>query len=175
MRKCFPKNRLPLPTIKSAFHYQLPHVPAAGPVAQLYSQPPGGENTEHTHNHTHTSLECAPAYHSVCTRLSLMIMQYRQTHTLFFFIAPRFNPASHTDNVYIRGTTKWLMATLLTLLHTMCLTGRKIHQLCNKPLKKGKTYVRRNSILRIHRLTHCCFLIHPTSYSNFIKLTHDMF
>ncbi|XP_070760565.1 cytosolic carboxypeptidase 1 [Enoplosus armatus] len=42
MRKCFPKNRLPLPTIKSAFHYQLPHVPAAGPVAQLYSQPLGG-------------------------------------------------------------------------------------------------------------------------------------
>ncbi|XP_049434634.1 cytosolic carboxypeptidase 1 isoform X1 [Epinephelus fuscoguttatus] len=42
MRKCFPKNRLPLPTIKSAFHYQLPHVPAVGPVAQLYSQPPGG-------------------------------------------------------------------------------------------------------------------------------------
>uniref|UniRef100_A0A3Q3EC68 Cytosolic carboxypeptidase 1 n=1 Tax=Labrus bergylta TaxID=56723 RepID=A0A3Q3EC68_9LABR len=41
MRKCFPKNRLPLPTIKSAFHYQLPHIPAAGPVAQLYSQPPG--------------------------------------------------------------------------------------------------------------------------------------
>ncbi|XP_044051754.1 cytosolic carboxypeptidase 1 isoform X1 [Siniperca chuatsi] len=42
MRKCFPKNRLPLPTIKSAFNYQLPHVPAVGPVAQLYSQPPGG-------------------------------------------------------------------------------------------------------------------------------------
>ncbi|XP_029017014.1 cytosolic carboxypeptidase 1 isoform X2 [Betta splendens] len=41
MRKCFPKNRLPLPTIKSAFQYQLPHVPASGPVAQLYSQPPG--------------------------------------------------------------------------------------------------------------------------------------
>ncbi|XP_045890062.1 cytosolic carboxypeptidase 1 isoform X1 [Micropterus dolomieu] len=41
MRKCFPKNRLPLPTIKSAFLYQLPHVPAVGPVAQLYSQPPG--------------------------------------------------------------------------------------------------------------------------------------
>ncbi|KAM3610203.1 uncharacterized protein V6R79_000588 [Siganus canaliculatus] len=40
MRKCFPKNRLPLPTIKSAFHYQLPQVPAAGPVAQLYNQPP---------------------------------------------------------------------------------------------------------------------------------------
>ncbi|XP_019722667.1 cytosolic carboxypeptidase 1 isoform X1 [Hippocampus comes] len=42
MRKCFPKNRLPLPTIKSAFHYQLEHVLASGPVAQLYSQPPGG-------------------------------------------------------------------------------------------------------------------------------------
>ncbi|XP_029915053.1 cytosolic carboxypeptidase 1 isoform X2 [Myripristis murdjan] len=41
MRKCFPKNRLPLPTIKSAFRYQLPHVPAGGPVAQLYNQPPG--------------------------------------------------------------------------------------------------------------------------------------
>ncbi|XP_073321930.1 cytosolic carboxypeptidase 1 [Pagrus major] len=41
MRKCFPKNRLPLPTIKSAFHFQLPNVPAAGPVAQLYNQPPG--------------------------------------------------------------------------------------------------------------------------------------
>uniref|UniRef100_A0A1A8LCT8 Cytosolic carboxypeptidase 1 n=1 Tax=Nothobranchius pienaari TaxID=704102 RepID=A0A1A8LCT8_9TELE len=41
MRKCFPKNRLPLPTIKSAFHFQLPHVPAEGPVAQLYSQLPG--------------------------------------------------------------------------------------------------------------------------------------
>ncbi|XP_056137454.1 cytosolic carboxypeptidase 1 [Lampris incognitus] len=41
MRKCFPKNRLPLPTIKSAFHCQLPNVPAGGPVAQLYNQPPG--------------------------------------------------------------------------------------------------------------------------------------
>ncbi|TKS78606.1 Cytosolic carboxypeptidase 1 [Collichthys lucidus] len=41
MRKCFPKNRMPLPTIKSAFHYQLPNVPAAGPVAQLFNQPPG--------------------------------------------------------------------------------------------------------------------------------------
>uniref|UniRef100_A0A6Q2X328 Cytosolic carboxypeptidase 1 n=1 Tax=Esox lucius TaxID=8010 RepID=A0A6Q2X328_ESOLU len=41
MRKCFPKNRLPLPTIKSVFHHQLPHIPAGGPVAQLYSQPPG--------------------------------------------------------------------------------------------------------------------------------------
>uniref|UniRef100_A0A3Q3BDI5 Cytosolic carboxypeptidase 1 n=1 Tax=Kryptolebias marmoratus TaxID=37003 RepID=A0A3Q3BDI5_KRYMA len=41
MRKCFPKNRLPLATIKSAFHFQLPNVPAGGPVAQLYNQPPG--------------------------------------------------------------------------------------------------------------------------------------
>uniref|UniRef100_A0A8C7Z895 ATP/GTP binding carboxypeptidase 1 n=1 Tax=Oryzias sinensis TaxID=183150 RepID=A0A8C7Z895_9TELE len=41
MRKCFPKNRLPLPTMKSAFHFQLPHIPAGGPVAQLYSHPPG--------------------------------------------------------------------------------------------------------------------------------------
>uniref|UniRef100_A0A7N6A6U9 Cytosolic carboxypeptidase 1 n=1 Tax=Anabas testudineus TaxID=64144 RepID=A0A7N6A6U9_ANATE len=46
MRKCFPKNRLPVSTIKSAFHYQLPHIPAAGPVAQLYSQPPGEADTE---------------------------------------------------------------------------------------------------------------------------------
>ncbi|XP_062855346.1 cytosolic carboxypeptidase 1 isoform X2 [Trichomycterus rosablanca] len=41
MRKCFPKNRLPLPTIKCVFHHPLPHVPASGPVAQLYHQPPG--------------------------------------------------------------------------------------------------------------------------------------
>uniref|UniRef100_A0A672Q1B3 Cytosolic carboxypeptidase 1 n=1 Tax=Sinocyclocheilus grahami TaxID=75366 RepID=A0A672Q1B3_SINGR len=41
MRKCFPKNRLPLPTIKSVFHHLLPHIPAGGPVAQLYNQPPG--------------------------------------------------------------------------------------------------------------------------------------
>uniref|UniRef100_A0A8D0GGW5 Cytosolic carboxypeptidase 1 n=1 Tax=Sphenodon punctatus TaxID=8508 RepID=A0A8D0GGW5_SPHPU len=40
MRKCFPKNRLPLPTIKSAFHFQLPVIPINGPVAQLYSLPP---------------------------------------------------------------------------------------------------------------------------------------
>lgn len=42
MRKCFPKNRLPLPTIKSAFHFQLPVIPASGPVAQLYNLPPDG-------------------------------------------------------------------------------------------------------------------------------------
>ncbi|KAM9586594.1 cytosolic carboxypeptidase 1 isoform 3-T11 [Morphnus guianensis] len=40
MRKCFPKNRLPLPTIKSSFHFQLPVIPASGPVAQLYNLPP---------------------------------------------------------------------------------------------------------------------------------------
>ncbi|XP_042527014.1 cytosolic carboxypeptidase 1 isoform X2 [Dipodomys spectabilis] len=40
MRKCFPKNRLPLPTIKSSFNFQLPVVPVTGPVAQLYNLPP---------------------------------------------------------------------------------------------------------------------------------------
>ncbi|XP_066469850.1 cytosolic carboxypeptidase 1 isoform X1 [Tiliqua scincoides] len=40
MRKCYPKNRLPLPTIKSAFHFQLPVIPVNGPVAQLYNLPP---------------------------------------------------------------------------------------------------------------------------------------
>ncbi|XP_066567167.1 cytosolic carboxypeptidase 1 isoform X2 [Amia ocellicauda] len=40
MRKCFPKNRLPVPTIKSVFHFHLPVIPASGPVAQLYSLPP---------------------------------------------------------------------------------------------------------------------------------------
>lgn len=45
MRKCFPKNRLPLPTIKSSFHFQLPVIPVTGPVAQLYSLPPEGRTT----------------------------------------------------------------------------------------------------------------------------------
>ncbi|XP_061482683.1 cytosolic carboxypeptidase 1 isoform X2 [Rhineura floridana] len=40
MRKCYPKNRLPVPTIKSAFHFQLPVIPINGPVYQLYSLPP---------------------------------------------------------------------------------------------------------------------------------------
>ncbi|KAJ8380906.1 hypothetical protein SKAU_G00016840 [Synaphobranchus kaupii] len=40
MRKCFPKNRLPLDTIKSVFQHPLPHLPAGGPVAQIYSQSP---------------------------------------------------------------------------------------------------------------------------------------
>ncbi|KAG9469549.1 hypothetical protein GDO78_020237, partial [Eleutherodactylus coqui] len=40
MRKCFPKNRLPLPTIKSAFQFQLPIIPTSGPVAQIFSLPP---------------------------------------------------------------------------------------------------------------------------------------
>lgn len=66
MRKCFPKNRLPVPTIKSAFHFQLPNIPAAGPVAQLYNQPPGGESTL-TNTHTHRSLYCGCAYQ--CLRM----------------------------------------------------------------------------------------------------------
>nr|XP_033783692.1 cytosolic carboxypeptidase 1 isoform X2 [Geotrypetes seraphini] len=41
MRKCFPKNRLPLPTIRSVFHFELPVIPVTGPVAQMYSLPPG--------------------------------------------------------------------------------------------------------------------------------------
>ena len=45
MRKCFPKNRLPLPTIKSSFRFQLPVIPVTGPVAQLYSLPPEGRTT----------------------------------------------------------------------------------------------------------------------------------
>ncbi|XP_077416924.1 cytosolic carboxypeptidase 1 isoform X1 [Vanacampus margaritifer] len=52
MRKCFPKNRLPLPTIKSAFQYQLEHVVPSGPVAQLYSQLPEGR--------THAQLSSKP-------------------------------------------------------------------------------------------------------------------
>ncbi|KFQ67673.1 Cytosolic carboxypeptidase 1, partial [Phaethon lepturus] len=46
MRKCFPKNRLPLPTIKSAFHFQLPVIPSSGPVAQLYNLPPDDESDD---------------------------------------------------------------------------------------------------------------------------------
>lgn len=142
MRKCFPKNRLPLPTIKSAFHYQLPHVPAAGPVAQLYSQPPGGESTSpHSHKGHWSGL---PPNHSVCTQLSSMILQYRYTHSFITVFAARSNPSHpyrHTNKTYIPGPTKWFTATVLTLLHTMCLTGRTSLQLSNKPLKKGKTYV----------------------------------
>lgn len=155
MRKCFPKNRMPLPTIKSAFHYQLPHVPAAGPVAQLYNQPPGGENTGHTLTRTHTlTSERAPVCHSVCTRLSSRIMQYRQTQIQSFM---RHRHSLIVFNGCIPGTTKWLLATLMTLLHTMCLTGRKIHLLCSKPLKKGKTYVQHDSILRM--LSHSAHVI----------------
>ncbi|XP_072288957.1 cytosolic carboxypeptidase 1 isoform X2 [Eucyclogobius newberryi] len=36
MRKCFPKNRLPLPTIKSTFHFPLPHVPGSCPGKQAF-------------------------------------------------------------------------------------------------------------------------------------------
>ncbi|KAJ8262796.1 hypothetical protein COCON_G00152530 [Conger conger] len=38
MRKCFPKNRLPLTTIKCVFQHPLPHLPPGGPVAEMYSQ-----------------------------------------------------------------------------------------------------------------------------------------
>uniref|UniRef100_A0A8C6T7B5 Cytosolic carboxypeptidase 1 n=1 Tax=Neogobius melanostomus TaxID=47308 RepID=A0A8C6T7B5_9GOBI len=41
MRKCFPKKRLPLPTIQSAFLFQLPYVPGTGPAGRTYSQGPG--------------------------------------------------------------------------------------------------------------------------------------
>nr|XP_032809187.1 cytosolic carboxypeptidase 1 isoform X3 [Petromyzon marinus] len=41
MRKCCPKNRLPLPTIRSVHHFPLPVIPTTGPVAQLYNLPPG--------------------------------------------------------------------------------------------------------------------------------------
>ncbi|XP_038660765.1 cytosolic carboxypeptidase 1 isoform X6 [Scyliorhinus canicula] len=40
MRKCFPKNRLPIPTIKSAYHFQLRVIPTSGPVAQFYNLAP---------------------------------------------------------------------------------------------------------------------------------------
>ncbi|XP_064153171.1 cytosolic carboxypeptidase 1 isoform X2 [Anguilla rostrata] len=40
MRKCFPKNRLPLTTIKSVFQHPLPHLPPGGPVAEMYNQSP---------------------------------------------------------------------------------------------------------------------------------------
>ncbi|XP_059825805.1 cytosolic carboxypeptidase 1 isoform X1 [Hypanus sabinus] len=40
MRKCFPKNRLPIPTIKSVYQFQLPVIPINGPVAQIYNLAP---------------------------------------------------------------------------------------------------------------------------------------
>ncbi|XP_072372803.1 cytosolic carboxypeptidase 1 isoform X5 [Scyliorhinus torazame] len=40
MRKCFPKNRLPIPTIKSVYHFQLRVIPTSGPVAQFYNLAP---------------------------------------------------------------------------------------------------------------------------------------
>ncbi|XP_027889195.1 cytosolic carboxypeptidase 1 isoform X2 [Xiphophorus couchianus] len=46
MRKCFPKNRLPVPTINSAFHFQLPQVPPGGAVDQLYSQLSGVDDLD---------------------------------------------------------------------------------------------------------------------------------
>lgn len=143
MRKCFPKNRLPLPTIKSAFHYQLPHVPAAGPVAELYNHPPGGET--HTDTLTHfmrTLIRLCPSFSHCMSAPSLTILLYRLAHKAFITLG--FN----THKYYDPPVTKLLLVPLLTLLHTMYFTGRKIHQHCNKPLKKGKTYVRYDSIVR---------------------------
>ncbi|KFR12208.1 Cytosolic carboxypeptidase 1, partial [Opisthocomus hoazin] len=57
MRKCFPKNRLPLPTIKSAFHFQLPVIPASGPVAQLYNLPPDDESDDNEDAETESEIE----------------------------------------------------------------------------------------------------------------------
>ncbi|KFQ36322.1 Cytosolic carboxypeptidase 1, partial [Merops nubicus] len=57
MRKCFPKNRLPLPTIKSAFHFQLPVIPASGPVAQLYNLPPDDESDDNDDTETESEIE----------------------------------------------------------------------------------------------------------------------
>ncbi|KFQ85046.1 Cytosolic carboxypeptidase 1, partial [Phoenicopterus ruber ruber] len=57
MRKCFPKNRLPLPTIKSAFHFQLPVIPASGPVAQLYNLPPDDESDDNDDAETEAEIE----------------------------------------------------------------------------------------------------------------------
>ncbi|KFZ67004.1 Cytosolic carboxypeptidase 1, partial [Podiceps cristatus] len=57
MRKCFPKNRLPLPTIKSAFHFQLPVIPASGPVAQLYNLPPDDESDDNDDAETESEVE----------------------------------------------------------------------------------------------------------------------
>ena len=99
MRKCFPKNRLPLPTIKSAFHYQLPHVPAAGPVAQLYSQPPGGENTGHTHKHTHFTRVCSSWSQCMCM---LFIEDYAvqtDTYTFLFLL----DSILHTTHKHKQG------------------------------------------------------------------------
>ncbi|KFW12244.1 Cytosolic carboxypeptidase 1, partial [Eurypyga helias] len=57
MRKCFPKNRLPLPTIKSAFHFQLPVIPSSGPVAQLYNLPPDDESDDNDDAETESEIE----------------------------------------------------------------------------------------------------------------------
>lgn len=69
------------------------------------------------------------------------------------------------------------LATLMTLLHTMYLTGRKNHQLCNKPLKKGKTYVRLyNSILRmLSHLTHVKLKLQYTLLSACLLTSRLMF
>ncbi|KAG8455300.1 hypothetical protein GDO86_001482, partial [Hymenochirus boettgeri] len=62
MRKCFPKNRLPLATIKSVFHFQLPIIPTSGPVALIYNMPPEvddvvDESDDNDDNETETETE----------------------------------------------------------------------------------------------------------------------
>lgn len=73
---------------------------------------------------------------------SLTILLCRLAHEAFITLT------FSTHKYHNPPVTKWLLVRLLTLLHTICLTGRKIHQLCNKPLKKGKTYLRYDSIVR---------------------------
>ncbi len=105
------------------------------------------EHNAHTHTcihtHSHTLPEFCPSLLQFMHRL--FIDDDAERHRFIL----TYRTDKHTNRVYISGTTKCLLATLLTLLHTMCFTGRTIHQLRNKPLKRGKTYVRYNSILRI--------------------------
>ncbi|XP_032434707.1 cytosolic carboxypeptidase 1 isoform X1 [Xiphophorus hellerii] len=57
MRKCFPKNRLPVPTINSAFHFQLPQVPPGGAGDQLYSQLSGVDDVDESDDNEETEGE----------------------------------------------------------------------------------------------------------------------
>lgn len=57
--------------------------------------------------------------------------------------------------------SKWLLTALLTLLHTVYLTGREIHKFCNKPLMRGKTNIRSSFFSH-----HTSLNLHMTSVSN---------
>ncbi|CAH2294247.1 cytosolic carboxypeptidase 1 isoform X1 [Pelobates cultripes] len=57
MRKCFPKNRLPLPTIKSSFHFSLPVIPTSGPVAQIINMPPEDDVVDESDDNDDTEAE----------------------------------------------------------------------------------------------------------------------